>query len=771
MTEVNDLVEKLRAAYPALAGPRSPMPNARDPLADAIVDLARHLGIATSADVVRAGLPLSGGTLALEHAATAGQRVGLVMKVIKLPLAEAYVVPTPFVVLLKDRALEIVWQIDETENGERFAIMSAPGQPLLKARVPELELNDVWDGTLISVAPRTEAPNVGDRGKEACPETPKNWLVPAFRMSRGLYAEAIAGTIAINVLALTMPLFTMNIYDRVMPNAAQETLLALAIGVTLATMFDFAIKILRGRLVDRAGQRADVVLSREIFEKLLGARLTAKMQSTGVRANTLREYEAMREFFASASLTTFGDVPFILLFLIMVWVVAGPLVLVPLAAIPILLGLGWMTQRALERLTAAQFRETAQRNAVAVETLVGFESIKAAGAEGWAATQWERAVAASIRTGTEIRNVNALGMNAVQAAQTLIQVGMIIVGFYMVVAGQLTTGAIIAATMLAGRVMQPLGGLAMLLARINQTRIAYRSLTEIIDAPQERDPAAPQLATLVLSGQITFENVSFRYDADLAPVLTDVSFAIKPGERVGIVGGIGTGKSTLLKLIDGLYRPTLGRVLVDGIPMHLIDPAVLRRQVGYALQGADVFHGTIRTNIALAVPGATDASVLRAADLSGALPWILKLPKGLEMAVRERGAGLSGGQRQSLTLARALVQEPCVLLLDEPTSDMDSATEDAVVRKLSAAMKDVTVLVVTHRPAMLALVDRLIVIEDGRKLLDGPKASVLASLKARAEAQARAQQPSNTQAAVLPPPPRRAEVVIGAPMAPKGARP
>ncbi|MFM2422618.1 MAG: hypothetical protein RL291_1148 [Pseudomonadota bacterium] len=736
MADVNDLVDRVRAAAPTIGGARTASQAAvRDPLSDALVDVARHFGVVTSPEAVRAGLPLQNGALALESADVAAERLGLVVELKKVPTKDLFALPQPFIVIEKDRTLEIVWQVEETEGGARFVTIAVPGQEKTRTRIPDTDLLDVWDGTILTVTPSAALAVRQNQAQEAIPEQPRNWLWPAFTMSRGLYGEAIAGTVAINVLALALPLFTMNIYDRVMPNAAQETLWALAIGVTLAVVFDFAIKVLRGRLVDRAGQRADVMLSREIFAKLLGARLTAKSQSAGVRANTLREYEALREFFASASLTTFGDIPFILLFLIMVWVVAGPLVLVPIFAIPLLLGLGWLTQRALERLTAQQFRETAQRNAVAVETLVGFETVKAAGAESWAASQWEQAVAQSIRTGQEIRNVNAIGVNAVQAAQTLIQVGMIIVGFYMVVAGQLTTGAIIAATMLAGRVMQPLAGLALLLARLNQTRIAYRLLTEIVTAPQERDPKSPPLSAVKLQGAISFENVTYRYEQEAPPVLQGLSIDIKPGERVGIVGGIGTGKSTLLKLIDGLYRPTDGRVLADGVPVHLIDPAVLRRQIGFALQGADLFHGTVRSNITLGVPGASDADVLRAAERAGALTWIMKQPKGLETPVRERGSGLSGGQRQSITLARALVGDPKILLLDEPTSDMDPTTEENVVRRLQAGLKGVTVIVVTHRPAMLALVDRLIVIEDGKKLLDGPKASVLASLKARMDAQ------------------------------------
>jgi ATP-binding cassette subfamily C protein LapB len=728
MSGVNDLVDKLRGAASAMAAPSSA--SSHDPLAQALVDLAAHFGTHTSIDALRACVPLQDGRVTIEHALTLGDRVGFDLERRQIAPAEADAQPAPFVTIARDRTIEIVWAISESDAGERVALISAPGEISARVTVPFADLVNVWDGSILAVTPRVA------RGTTATVVAgPKsNWLWPAFDINRGLYAEALAGTVAINILALALPLFTMNIYDRVIPNAAQETLWALAVGVLLAIAFDVAIKLLRGHLVDRAGQRADVFLSREIFAKLLGAQLGAKHQSVGVRANTLREYETLREFLTSASLTTLGDLPFIVLFLVMIWVVAGSLVLVPIIAIPLVLGLGWLTQRALEKLTAQQFDQTAQRNAVAVETLVGIESMKVAGAESWAARQWEHAVAQSIRTGQKIRDVNAIGLNAVHAAQTAIQIVMIIVGFYMVVAGQLTTGAIIAATMLAGRVMQPLAGLALMLARLNQTRIAYRLLTEIIEAPQERDAADGQLTAVPLEGAVMFEGVTHRYHPDAPPVLDGVSFAIAPGERVAIVGAIGTGKTTILKLIHALQRPSQGRVLIDGIPGHLIDPAVLRRQISFAMHGAEIFQGTLRSNVTLGAPDAREADVLRALDAACAMSWILRLPKGIDTPVEERGRGLSSGQRQSLLLARALIGDPKVVMLDEPTSDMDQATEAAIVERLQTALAKKTMLIVSHRPALLALVDRLIVIENGKVLLDGPRAAVLASLKARMDA-------------------------------------
>jgi ATP-binding cassette subfamily C protein LapB len=427
-------------------------------------------------------------------------------------------------------------------------------------------------------------------------------------------------------------------------------------------------------------------------------------------------------------LTTFGDLPFALLVIAIIGVVAGPLVIVAILAVPVILGAGWLTQRSMSRLAERNVRQVAQRNGVAVETLAGMETIKAAGAESWAASQWERAVAEGIRTSTDLRHHSNIGLYVIYALQTLAQVAMVVVGFYMVAGGSITSGALIAATMLAGRAVQPLSQLAALVARLHQTRIALRLLGELVAAPQERAAGVRFLTPARFAGSLTFEHVGFAYDKDAPPALADVSFEIKAGERVAIVGAIGTGKSSALKLMQALMQPQQGRVLVDGMPVAQVDPALLRRAVRLSLQDADLFHGTIRSNITLADPGAGDDAVMRAAEAAGALSWIARLPRGFDTEVRERGAGLSGGQRQSVALARALLGSPRVLLLDEPTSDMDQRTEALVVERLRASLGDKTFVLVTHRPALIDLVDRLIVLDGGKKLLDGPKASVIAAL-------------------------------------------
>ncbi len=700
-----------------------------DPLAEAIVDVARHHGQRATATVLVHGLPLVGGRLPVEHMGLAARRAGLEAHIADSHLANLDDAALPVIALIADGSADVVWQIFRDEQGHAVsAEVSEPGRAETRTRVAIGEYSETSSGRVVKLRPA--APH-RERAEGELPRTEPSWLLQAFSTSRKVYGEAILATVAINVLALAMPLYTMNIYDRVLPNAAAETLWALSIGVILATAFDALIKTLRARFVDAAGRRGDVMLANFIFGRLLGARLSPGV-STGVRANTLREYETLREFFGSATLTAFGDLPFLVLFLAMIAVIAGPLVLVPIATIPIVLAIAWLTQLRVAELTEGQFRDTAQKNAIAVEYIAGLETIKAAGAESFAATRWERAVADGIRTSNALRDSTGLGMTAIFTSQTLIQVLMIITGFYMVAAGKLTTGGLIAATMLAGRAMQPLGQVAALVARLHQARIAFRLLDAIVKAPQEREDGAALIAPERIAGGIDIEAVTLNYDKDVPPVLRELQIVIRPGEKVAIIGGIGSGKTSLLKLIDGLVAPTAGRVMIDGLPVGHIEPALLRATIGLAMQDAEVFQGTLRDNITMGDPSLSDTRVLEAAKTSLAMTWISRLPKGLDTAVRERGAGLSAGQKQSLTLARALAREPAILLLDEPSSAMDPPSEAQLVERLRADIGQRTLLLVTHRPAMLDLVDRIIVLEGGMKVLDGPKASVIASLRARA---------------------------------------
>lgn len=709
---------------------QQPHAAARDALTLAICDIATFFGQAAAPATLKAGLSLQAGLLPLEHVELAAERAGLTSRIQDKNPASLGASDLPVIVIDKERQVSVLWEITAPSDAtqEPTARFATPGNPAQNWVEPLADVKTWAKTKLVTLQP---AGNVDTRANEALNEGNQNWFLPAFKHSRKIYAEAILATIAVNVLGLAVPLFSMNVYDRVLPNAAETTLWALALGVGIAITFEFVLRTLRAVYVDAASRRADVRLSGLIFGRLMGARLHTKPPSIGVRANTMREFETLREFINSATLTAFGDLPFLILFIGVMWIVAGPLALIVLAAIPVILTIGWLTQRSLDHLISRAFQNAAQKNAVIVETLTGLETIKATGAENWAANKWERATAENIRVGLDIRHTTNLGQHAIHTVQTMVQVLIVVAGFYIVAQGQMTMGALIAATILSGRALQPLAQAANLLARLNQARIAYTTLSEIVNAPQERPSNGTFVSKTECDGKITFENVSFAYDPEAPLALHDFSAKISQGEHVGIIGSIGSGKSTALKLLQALHAPSNGRVLIDDTAVSQIEPVLLRTHVGLLLQGCELFHGTIRENITLGDLAATDETVIKAAHTAGAIDWIAKLPHGFDTPLSERGADLSGGQRQSLALARTLLKNPAILALDEPTSDMDPTTERRVIERLKKWSNKRTLLIVTHRPAVLDLVDRLIVIEDGVKRHDGSKPAVLNALKAQ----------------------------------------
>ncbi|MEO1708734.1 MAG: type I secretion system permease/ATPase [Pseudomonadota bacterium] len=720
------------------------MSRPRDPLSHALVLLADGFGVRTTEAAITAGIGLVNGRLPIEHIEIAGANAGLDARLTSARLNTLKPDHCPFLAETHDGDWWLVQSIAPgatRKQKPQFQVVrdqsrgAAGGAHTPNNAAPLAEVVDAetfaasYSGRTVRATPLKSAATRDKRSDAAAKPTEQNWFLSAFRESTPIYAQAIAATVAVNLLALAIPLFSMNVYDRVIPNAAEATLWALGIGVAIAIVFELTIRTLRAMFVDVASRRADVRLSNMIYARLLGARAERQPSSVGVRANTMREFETLREFFTSATLTAFGDLPFLVLFVGVIYIVAGNLAFLVLGAIPILLLVGWITQRALAKLMQDAFREAAQKQAVVVETLYGMDTLKASGAETWAARKWEHAVAEQVRTGLKIKQVTNLGQHVIQAGQTLLQIAMVVCGYYMVVAGDLTMGAMIAATILSGRAVAPLVQAAGLLVRLNQARMAYQSLTAIVTLPQERTAGQALVSMPTIKGAIDFEDAGFIYAEGAPPALKAVSFRVSPGEKIAILGPIGGGKSTALKLIQAHQVPDVGRVLIDGIPAHQIQPADLRRNVGFLLQGADLFHGTLRENIALGVPGARDDDVLVAARASGALDWMVRLPDGLDTLVRERGAGLSNGQKQSVALARVLLSRPSIVLLDEPTSDMDTGTEARVLQRLKVHLADRTLIVVTHRHAALELVDRVIVINGGRKIHDGPKDAVLAVLR------------------------------------------
>jgi ATP-binding cassette, subfamily C, bacterial LapB len=552
-----------------------------------------------------------------------------------------------------------------------------------------------------------------------------HWFWGPLLQARSVYGRVFIAAILTNVFALSASMFSMLVYDRVMPNGAVETLMALLTGMVIIWVSDFAIRTLRSYFLDIAGAQADMIIADSLFEQVLDMRLGARKGSIGSISSIIREFESLREFLTSSSLTILIDIPFALLFLVVVGLVGGPLVFVPLLVAPFVILASVVIQPALKRLTSEVQADNQTKNATLVEALAGIETVKALGAGSIMRRRWQDAVTHQSAISLKTRMLSQFAANVANLASQVVWVGVVTYGFFLVQAGQIGTGAIVASSMLAGRVISPLAQLAGLMVRINQSLVSYRSLNEIMSAPREHGPRDVLIDTGPLKGAIEFRNVSFDYPGQRKGGLKNVSFSIKPGEKVAFVGPIGSGKSTLTRLMLGLYPPQEGAILFDGTDSRQIDPAALRENIGVVMQDVWLASGSVKENIALGARHPTDEEIIEASRIAGVHDFVSSHPDGYALRLRERGDGISGGQRQAISLARALVNRGAMLILDEPTSAADVTSERHLIERLRQHAANKTVILITHRPSMLALVDRILVIQNGQVIADGPRDEVL----------------------------------------------
>ena len=553
------------------------------------------------------------------------------------------------------------------------------------------------------------------------------WLLEPMKENKATYIKVAAAAVLINIFALVTSLFSMVIYDRVVPNNAMSSLVALSIGFTIVVIFDFALKTLRAYFVDIAGADIDYQVGDKVFAKILSMRLDLKRGSTGALAGLMRELEALRDFFASATLSTIVDVPFLLLTVTVIWLIGGKVVIVLLVIIPIVILAGWATNPALERLSAQTMREGLSKQSVLVETIGGLEMVKAAGAGDMLSKRWLTAVRQQSDSSLRQRLVSTLAVTVAGSASTVSYAAVVIVGVTLIAERELTTGGLIACSLLAGRAIAPLAQISQLLSRLSATRTAYRQINAMMEQPSE-GPAGTPLEVGKLAGRVEFRNVTFRYPGASEPALNAMSFVIEPGERVGLLGRVGSGKSTITRLVLGLYPPHDGLVMIDGTDIRQLDPATLRRKVGSAMQDSILISGSVRDNITLGRDGVDDAEMMRAAELSGTHQFMGQIANGYDLKLADRGEGLSGGQRQSIALARALAGKPQMVIFDEPSSAMDTQTETGLIERLTRELQGRTFILVTHRPSLLQLVQRVMVIDKGRVALDGPRDQVMQQL-------------------------------------------
>lgn len=692
-----------------------------DPLLDGLLILCKQHGCAASRATLSAGLPLSEQKLTPALLPRAAARAGLQGRIITRRLDAIPALNLPVLLLLKGGRSAVLakWGDDgqalilpsEADGGEQWVTREA--------------LAEDYRGEAFFARPRHELEEARN------PLLPRvhAWFRDTLKLSRWLYVDAMVATLLVNVLGLMVPLFVMQTYDRVVPNQATATLWVLAIGLFIGTTFELLLRVLRSHLLDTAGKKTDVVLSATLFERITGMTMSARPATVGGFAQSIHDFQGLRDFLTAVTLTSLIDLPFALLIIMVIGLIGGWLVVIPLLAFPLTALFAFIVQTRLRDTVQKSLALASERQALLVETLGGLETLKACGAEGERQHRWESTHGALTRLDSHARLLGAVAINGTLFLQQVAGMATIVVGVYAIIAGNLSVGGLVACYMLGSRVLAPLGQIASLITRLQQARLTMKSTDALMGLPQERREKQRPIERKSLQGAIELNQLNFIYPGLSNPSLRDINLRIKPGERVAIIGRSGSGKSTLARLIMGLYTPNEGQVLLDGLDLRQIDVADLRGQIGYVSHDMPLLAGTLRDNLTLGARFISDERMLEVAQITGAHELARQHPLGFDRPVGERGQLLSGGQRQMVLLARALLLDPPVLLLDEPTSAMDNATEDAVRRQLLGWTRGKTLILITHRMSMLSLVERLVVLDNGRVVADGPKDTVVEALR------------------------------------------
>jgi ATP-binding cassette subfamily C protein LapB len=747
----------MQANVASLAGspPIDGASRAADPLAAALLYLAAFHGRAISHDALTSGLPLEDGRLSASLFSRAAQRAFLECEPVKRPLADIPSLVLPAVLIMRNGSTRVLLALESA--GARATVVD-PASGDHAHTLPLAEIQQDYLGYAFFVRPAATA----DARAMSAGDMPRpHWFWSVVSRFWRNYSHVAIAALLVNVLGLAAPLFMMNVYDRVIPNGAIPSLVALSIGMLIAISFEFVLRTVRSRIIDLTGKKIDVVLAANVFEHVLALKLAQRPTSVGVLANQLREFDSVREFFTSGSLVSAIDLLFAILFIGVLFIIAGPLAFIPLVLLPIIIVLGLVIQFPLDRAMRRLQAESAARHGVLIESLTGIETVRATGGEAKMQRAFEKSVAATARSGEDVHFWSALALTSSNAAQQLSTFATMVIGVFLILDGKITVGALIAAVMLGGRVLAPISGLASVITRSTQTFIAMRAIDKIMSLERERSPERSYVARPIKDGSVTFDNVSFRYPNAPENALEKVSFKIAAGERVGIIGRIGSGKTTVGRMLVGFYEPLDGRVLVDGVDARQYDPADLRAGVGFVLQDTDLFFGKLRDNITFGKPTATDEEVLMAARLAGVESFIAGHPLGYDMPIAEGGRSLSGGQKQAIGLARVLIRRPKVLFLDEPTAHFDVRSEAEFLERLKTlADGKMTIIVSTHRLSLLSMVDRLLLFDKGRLVADGPRDKVLALLQGNNDSGGKPPHPAQPQPQPKRQPPQPVHVVV-----------
>jgi ATP-binding cassette subfamily C protein LapB len=693
-----------------------------DPLLDCLVLLSEHFGNPCSAEALAAGLPLTSSVVSPELVPQAAMRAGLSAKLSRKSLDNIPAMLLPCIVMLKDQKACVLQSLDFKNNKVVITLPETGGEEQLTVEA----LEAVYVGYLFLIKQKYHV----DRDFDVhISDTKTHWLWDTIRESTPIYRDVIIASILVNIFALVSPLLVMNIYDKIVPNLAFESLWVLAIGATIAYIFDFILKQLRAYLIDVAGKKVDIQTSSKLYAKVICLPLEKKSPSVGGMARQLGEFESVRDFLSSATVTALVDLPFSLLFVFIIYLVAGDLAIFSILATLLILGYAFLVQKKLRHAIEESNKFSGLRHGHLVESLSSLESIKANGAEGVVQSAWQQMLGYTANWQLKTKVLTNSVINFSSLIVHLVIVAVLILGVYRVSDGLISMGGIIAAVMLSSRAVGPMARLASLMTRYNQTASSLRQLDGIMEQESEFEDKGHLTSHNKLQGNIVLEHVTFNYPGNEKPALYPVTLKINPGEKIAIIGRNGSGKSTLAKLLLGLYSPKQGSLRYDGMHQGQIHPSDLRRNIGYLPQDIVLFHGSIKDNILFGTKQITEYQLMRAVQLSGVNLFTDMESQGLELQVGEGGLALSRGQRQAVALARAILNDPQMLLLDEPTASLDARAEKLFIESMKKTAEQRTLLLITHKMHLLQLVDRIIVLDNGHLVADGEKTVILEQLK------------------------------------------
>ncbi|QYJ90332.1 type I secretion system permease/ATPase [Shewanella halotolerans] len=692
-----------------------------DPLLDSLVLLTEYFGSPCSSESLAAGLPLSGSILTPELVPQAASRAGLAAKLTRKGLDQISPILLPCILLLKDKNACLLREIDIDKDRAVIQLPETGGEEELSIEA----LEAMYVGYLFLVKQQYR----GDMGLDLhLHDSRTHWLIQTLKDSAPIYRDALIASVLVNLFALVSPLFIMNVYDKVVPNLAFESLWVLAIGAGIAYIFDLVMRQLRAYLIDVAGKKVDIIVSSRLFAKAIGIPLEKRSPSIGGMARQLGEFDSIREILTSATITTLVDLPFALFFMLIIYIVAGDLAIIPVIGGCIIIGYTLLMQPRLKAAIEESNKFSSLKHGHLIESLASIESIKSSGAEGLVQKSWQQMIGHTANWQLKVKKISTSVTNVANFTVQLSVVCVVILGVYRVADNDISMGGIIAAVILSSRAISPMAQLAGLMTRGNHTASALRQLDQIMTQEDEFENKGHLVSKHRLKGQINADHVSFNYPGSERPVLHPMSLSIAPGERIAIIGRNGSGKSTLAKLLVGLYQPTKGSLRYDGLDSAQIHPTDLRRNFGYLPQDITLFHGTIRDNILFGTRQVTEHQLIRAVQLSGVNQFTDIETEGLDQQVGEGGQSLSRGQRQTIALARATLNDPPVLLMDEPTASLDARAEKQFIRAMRNVSKERTLLLITHKMHLLNLVDRILVLDRGHLVADGPKDQVLNQL-------------------------------------------